>query len=129
LAIGTLGEQVKTRLEVAREEQGAQDVEADPVQLPSGVIYQDLRTGGGSTPRKGDLVVVDYRCFLKGVNSLASSRICAYATLVICYIGPGLQAMLLRCHSANHLKSRLSLQRALGDRDLASACLARSKFA
>ena len=63
LAIGTLGEQVKTRLEVANEEKGVRDVSNQPVvELPSGVTYQDLRIGAGAQPRKGDLVVLDYKC-------------------------------------------------------------------
>lgn len=62
LAVGSLGEQVKTRLEVSREAAGAQDVESDPVTLPSGVVYQDIRIGGGSPPRPRDLVVLNYRC-------------------------------------------------------------------
>ena len=61
LAVGSLGEQVKTRLEVSKEAAGAQDVDADPVTLPSGVSYQDVRIGGGSVPKKGDLVVLQYR--------------------------------------------------------------------
>ena len=39
----------------------ARDVEgASEVVLPSGVRYTDLRVGGGQTPPKGYLVVVDY---------------------------------------------------------------------
>ena len=62
LAVGSLGEQVKTRLEVAREAAGARDVSSEPVTLPSGVVYEDMRVGGGSVPRRGDLVVLDYMC-------------------------------------------------------------------
>jgi hypothetical protein len=63
LAIGTIGEQVKTRLEVAREESEARDVSNQPLlELPSGVSYQDLRIGGGSTPQQGYLVVLNFRC-------------------------------------------------------------------
>lgn len=61
LAAGTLGEQVKTRMEVAAEERGARDVLAQrEVELPDGVKYTDLRIGGGQQPRKGYLVVLDY---------------------------------------------------------------------
>ena len=66
LAVGTLGEQVKTRLEVANEEQNARAVSDQPVvELPDGVTYQELRIGGGSQPRKGDLVVLDFKCALE----------------------------------------------------------------
>ncbi len=53
--------QVKTRLEVAQEEQGTREVQGAPeVALPSGVVYQDLKVGGGSEPIKGYLAVVHY---------------------------------------------------------------------
>lgn len=52
---------MKTRLEVSREAAGAQDVDTDPVTLSSGVMYQDVRIGGGSMPKKGDLVVLHFR--------------------------------------------------------------------
>ena len=61
LAIGSLGEQVKTRLEVAREEADAQDVSGEAVALANGVEFTDIRTGGGRTPVKRDLVVLDFR--------------------------------------------------------------------
>ncbi|GBF97198.1 hypothetical protein Rsub_10059 [Raphidocelis subcapitata] len=61
LAVGTLGEQVKTRLEVAAEREGARDVAAQAeVTLPSGVSYVDERVGGGGAPAKGMLVVLSY---------------------------------------------------------------------
>ncbi|KAL6752160.1 FKBP-type peptidyl-prolyl cis-trans isomerase [Haematococcus lacustris] len=61
LAIGSLGEQVKTRLEVAAEEEAAMDVNnAQEVLLPSGVAYTDVKLGGGSTPVKGYLAVVHF---------------------------------------------------------------------
>eukprot|EP00775_Hariotina_reticulata_P014185 gene14185-14329_t len=61
LAIGTLGEQVKTRMEVAAEKAGTQDVgDRQEVVLPSGVNYVEERIGGGQAPIKGYLVVVDY---------------------------------------------------------------------
>jgi FKBP-type peptidyl-prolyl cis-trans isomerase len=61
LAVGTLGEQVKTRLEVAAEASGARDVAgAAPVTLPSGVTYVEERVGGGQAPAKGMLVVLNF---------------------------------------------------------------------
>ncbi|GLI65063.1 hypothetical protein VaNZ11_008486 [Volvox africanus] len=69
LAIGTLGEQVKTRLEVANEINGTKDVlDAPEVVLPSGVRYRDLRVGGGQNPIKGYLAVVDYIGTADGVE-------------------------------------------------------------
>ncbi|KAL3677427.1 hypothetical protein R1sor_027375 [Riccia sorocarpa] len=60
LAFGVISEQIKTRTEVFLETQGTKDVEgAEEVLLPSGIRYVDLRVGGGSSPYKGDLVVVD----------------------------------------------------------------------
>ena len=62
LTIGTLGEQIKTRLEVRSEEKGARDITTQSsVELDSGVAYTDLRIGGGAQPRRGDLVVLDFR--------------------------------------------------------------------
>lgn len=61
LTVGTFGEQIKTRLEVAAEKAGTTDVtDVQEVELPSGVRYTDLRVGGGQRPIKGYLVVVDY---------------------------------------------------------------------
>jgi FKBP-type peptidyl-prolyl cis-trans isomerase len=60
LAVGSLGEQVKTRLEVAAEEENTKDVtDLKEVVLPSGVRFTDLRVGGGQTPPKGYLVVLE----------------------------------------------------------------------
>lgn len=60
LAFGVISEQIKTRTEVFLEEQGTRDVEsAEEVVLPSKVRYRDLRVGGGASPHRGDLVVVD----------------------------------------------------------------------
>ena len=59
LTIGSLGEQIKTRLEVRREEEGAKDTNnARTVTLPSGVEYRDRKIGGGSSPYKGALTAV-----------------------------------------------------------------------
>lgn len=61
LTVGTLGEQVKTRMEVAAEKAGTKDVsDSKVVTLPSGVTYQDQRIGGGQQPIKGYLIVLDY---------------------------------------------------------------------
>lgn len=61
LAVGTLGEQVKTRMEVEEEKKNTRDVQnAREVVLPSGVRYTDLRLGGGQTPSRGFITVIDY---------------------------------------------------------------------
>ncbi|CAM6084457.1 unnamed protein product [Calypogeia fissa] len=61
LAFGVISEQIKTRTEVFLESQGTQNVEgtAKEVVLDNNVKYVDLRTGGGSSPLKGDLVLLD----------------------------------------------------------------------
>lgn len=65
---------MKTRLEVSREAAGAQDVDTAPVTLPSGVVYQDVRIGGGSLPKKGDLVVLQYRCSIHTLEHRCALR-------------------------------------------------------
>lgn len=61
LTVGSLGEQIKTRIEVANEEAATQDVQAAvETVLPSGVRYSDVRKGGGQNPIKGYLVIVEY---------------------------------------------------------------------
>ena len=62
LTFGVVSEQVKTRLEVAREESGTQDVNAAEVTTASGLRYQDLTRGGGETaPQRGYLLAADVR--------------------------------------------------------------------
>jgi hypothetical protein len=61
LVVGTLGEQIKTRLEVASEIRDTKDVSESPeVTLASGVRFKDTRVGGGQVPIKGYLVVLNY---------------------------------------------------------------------
>jgi FKBP-type peptidyl-prolyl cis-trans isomerase len=63
LAVGSLGEQLKTRWEVAEAEKATQEITSTAqveVTLPSGLRYTDLRVGGGQSPPRGYLVVVDY---------------------------------------------------------------------
>lgn len=65
LSAGVIGEQVKTRMEVAAEKTNTQDVsEKDRVveRIPgTGITYYDVKKGGGSTPRRGDLVVLQFK--------------------------------------------------------------------
>jgi len=62
LAAGSLGEQVKTRLEVAEEAKGVKQVVngKEVVLSSSGVSYIDMTIGGGALPQKGYLAVVDF---------------------------------------------------------------------
>ncbi|KVI04610.1 Armadillo repeat-containing protein 3 and Serine/threonine-protein kinase CTR1 [Cynara cardunculus var. scolymus] len=68
LAFGVVSEQIKTRLEVNQQEANTRDVEMEEeVVLPNGIRYNHpiqhvaLLVGGGATPRKGDLVVIDIK--------------------------------------------------------------------
>ena len=65
LLFGVVGEQVKTRLEVASEGRNTRDVSEsdarDEVVSPSGLAYRDVRIGGGQSPRQGDIVALHYR--------------------------------------------------------------------
>ncbi|KAJ6816824.1 peptidyl-prolyl cis-trans isomerase FKBP17-2, chloroplastic [Iris pallida] len=62
LAVGVVSEQIKTRLEVSRQEANTKNVDQmEEVQLPNGIRYYEMRVGGGATPRTGDLVVIDLK--------------------------------------------------------------------
>jgi len=65
LAVGSLGEQIKTRLEVKREQESTKEVQsARTITLPSGVQYVDKKIGGGPAPYKGALVALNLRSLL-----------------------------------------------------------------
>lgn len=67
LAIGAFGEQIKTRLEVFNEEQGAKEVEqTKEIVTASGLRYIDTKVGGGQYPQQGFLTVVDIRGTVDG---------------------------------------------------------------
>lgn len=67
LTFGVVGEQVKTRLEVAAEEARTKDIsDGKEVLTPEGLRYTDLRIGGGSRPQKGYLVILDYKAYANG---------------------------------------------------------------
>lgn len=101
LAVGSLGEQVKTRLEVSREAAGAQDVDTAPVTLPSGVVYQDVRVGGGSLPKKGDLVVLQYRCSILTLEHDVLCEVTQNPTALqkSCALGQFQQGFCCMCHA------------------------------
>ncbi|WJX71627.1 hypothetical protein P8452_55603 [Trifolium repens] len=56
LAFGVVSEQIKTRLEVSLSLNVEEEKE---VILPNGISYYELKIGGGDTPRRGDLIVID----------------------------------------------------------------------
>ena len=61
LAVGSLGEQLKTRSEVDEAKRTTKDVEAPKeIVTDEGLRITDLRIGGGIQPPPGDLVVVDF---------------------------------------------------------------------
>ncbi|KAJ9552601.1 hypothetical protein OSB04_016646 [Centaurea solstitialis] len=67
LAFGVVSEQIKTRFEVTQQQANTRDVEMEEeVVLPNGIRYYDMRVGGGATPRKGDLVVIDIKGNVEG---------------------------------------------------------------
>ncbi|KAH6800811.1 FKBP-like peptidyl-prolyl cis-trans isomerase family protein [Perilla frutescens var. hirtella] len=67
LAVGVVSEQIKTRLEVSREEASTRDVEKEEeVVLPNGIRYYEIRVGGGASPRAGDLVVINVKGSVEG---------------------------------------------------------------
>ncbi|THU45932.1 hypothetical protein C4D60_Mb02t23170 [Musa balbisiana] len=67
LAFGVVSEQIKTRLEVSREQANTKVVEKEEeVVLPNGIRYTELRVGGGASPRPGDLVVIDLQGRVEG---------------------------------------------------------------
>lgn len=71
LTAGVLGEQIKTRLEQAQEESDTKDLVNAPVitqKLPNGLEYQyqDVKIGGGQSPRKSWLIVLHYKAYANG---------------------------------------------------------------
>ncbi|KZV21725.1 hypothetical protein F511_02883 [Dorcoceras hygrometricum] len=62
LAVGVVSEQIKTRFEVSQQQLNSRDVDKEEeVVLPNGIKYNDIRVGGGSRPRPGDLVVINVK--------------------------------------------------------------------
>lgn len=70
LAFGVISEQVKTRLEVKREFETTVEVGegAKTITTGTGLSYKDVKVGGGQQPRRGDLVVVQYKAQVEGSN-------------------------------------------------------------
>jgi FKBP-type peptidyl-prolyl cis-trans isomerase len=63
LSAGVIGEQVKTRLEVAAEKSNTKEVKTRTIEKISGttVTYTDEKVGGGARPTQGDLVVLNFK--------------------------------------------------------------------
>lgn len=70
LSLGVVGEQIKTRLEVASEEKNTKDIsEADRVveKIPgTSITYYDIVKGGGARPVRGDLIVLNIKGYANG---------------------------------------------------------------
>ncbi len=65
LTFGVVSEQLKTRMEVAREASGTQAVDSVEVTTASGLRYRDTVRGGGETaPQRGYLLAADVRVTL-----------------------------------------------------------------
>lgn len=70
LTFGVVSEQIKTRLEVAAEEQNTKLVDSSErkeIITPEGIKYTDLKVGGGSRPQKGFLIVLEYTAYADGI--------------------------------------------------------------
>ena len=80
IALGVIGEQVKTRWEVASVEdknKQAKDLEASEQTeeiTASGLRYVDIKVGAGERPRPGDLCLVKYTLTLEDGAQVISSR-------------------------------------------------------
>ncbi|KAF8398998.1 hypothetical protein HHK36_014865 [Tetracentron sinense] len=72
LAVGVLSEQIKTRIEVSQQEANTRDVEKEEeeVVLPNGIRYYEMRVGGGASPRRGDLVLIDLKGNVEGSGDM-----------------------------------------------------------
>lgn len=70
LSLGVVGEQIKTRLEVASEEKNTKNVSEDDrvvEKIPgTGITYYDIVRGGGARPMRGDLVVLNMKGYANG---------------------------------------------------------------
>jgi len=74
LSAGVIGEQVKTRLEVAAEKNNTKDVSeservVETVSGYPGIQYYDMKRGGGARPTKGDLVVLNFKGYYTSPES------------------------------------------------------------
>ncbi|CAG9463394.1 unnamed protein product [Pedinophyceae sp. YPF-701] len=86
LTFGVVSEQIKTRIEIAREEQGTTAAtDAKEVALPSGVRYKDVKTGGGQYPRDGLLVIANVRITLAATGEVIDDTFARKKPIVFLY--------------------------------------------
>jgi FKBP-type peptidyl-prolyl cis-trans isomerase len=80
IAIGVIGEQVKTRWEYAQVESKNKQTadldagEQEEVATPSGLHYADIKVGAGASPQLGDLCLVQYTLRLADGTKVISSH-------------------------------------------------------
>ncbi|XP_047338012.1 peptidyl-prolyl cis-trans isomerase FKBP17-2, chloroplastic-like [Impatiens glandulifera] len=69
LAFSVISEQMKNEHQVSQNEANTRVVEEqEEVVLPNGIRYYELRVGGGSSPKSGDMMVIDLKGKVKGTN-------------------------------------------------------------
>ncbi|NET33251.1 MAG: hypothetical protein F6K19_14725 [Cyanothece sp. SIO1E1] len=76
IAIGVIGEQVKTRWEYATRNSKTRELkpnEQREITKASGLRYVDLQVGAGETPRTGDLCLIQYTLTLADGTKVISS--------------------------------------------------------
>eukprot|EP01024_Parvocaulis_polyphysoides_P011340 TRINITY_DN13979_c0_g1_i1.p1 TRINITY_DN13979_c0_g1~~TRINITY_DN13979_c0_g1_i1.p1 ORF type:complete len:278 (+),score=39.07 TRINITY_DN13979_c0_g1_i1:526-1359(+) len=62
LAVGSIGEQIKTRIEYAQEQAGTLEVQDQEFETTfQGWSFRDIKIGGGQKPRRGDLAVINLK--------------------------------------------------------------------
>lgn len=90
LAFGVISEQIKTRRELAELTEGSTEVAGAPeVVTPEGLRYRDLRVGGGATPQRGLLIVMDYKAFADGEAGAGTERLGAQAAAGALHVAAG----------------------------------------
>lgn len=72
LSFGVIGEQVKTRFEVATEKAMTTEIDSSrqvETQIGNtGIRYVDTKRGGGAIPQKGDLIVLSFKGYYHSVE-------------------------------------------------------------
>ena len=69
LTFGVVSEQMKTRFEIAEQEKNTKEISEalrKTYTTKEGITITDLKLGGGAQPRKGDLVVLDFKAYANG---------------------------------------------------------------
>jgi len=72
LSFGVIGEQVKTRFEVATEKAMTTEIDSsrqEEKQLDgTGIRYIDIKQGGGAMPQKGDLIILAFKGYYSSID-------------------------------------------------------------